>query len=685
MALVNYMGSGLGLLGIGNVNYADLSTLGRQPAAARTKGPETATVKDQEFPGFRGDAQHLSDNNLDFQTEYKKALSNYGNDPEFFHGTQEYTDLVDKYQRNTVGNRAAATTTEKQGESFRAHINTKGNGTSSRQLMMQFDDNSQSWVPQISERTSDFTTKGQWLWDTQQYANVDQDGNLVTPDFDWQVGDLNTVREEFSKELNDAGHRLRSGATKKIDKYESGDRSEGTDISIKNTYNHTWSHKNNIDELTSAADMLSRDITDETEYAMAQEVYQLARSEEKAWYPVFEVNEKGENVFKVKDGRIQFEKIDLEPDEIMDPAFMKHASRFEPLRHVQNMKRTRQIREDSDTTDNRYEENKGYAYGSGGGDDEEGDQLFTMIENGIYSPAAERPSKIIVQRNGTPVTVKETIRRRDVNNAPGPDFLAASEAIFGKRVGELISTIDPQILIGNKWNNMKNANGVLNETTLNGLAIVDLISAGEQIGPDGKTIVRTLKVRLMADEDFLEQYNLEGYDADGQPQNITDSWAGIDYITTEVQHLTNIEYFSDVDKISVKTKEGLRKPQELNQMHPGEGWTIFTDDQGRSAYVFEAEFMIDDFRQYDKWITEATKVRTQELQEKQGNLEIERDRAQRRRDMNQQNIGADIVNALGEKAGTNDAGNYARTEPGDGVRSYSYRNMDNELKQKKGT
>jgi len=666
MALANYMGSGLGLLGIGNVNYADLSTLGRQPAATSSKAPKTTTAKDEDYDGYTGDAQYQSELNRAFQTEYKKALSNYGNDPAFFHSTDEYDDLVDKYQRNTVGNKAAAVATKEQGDAFKTHITTRGNGTSSRQLMMQFDDNSQSWVPQIDERTSDFTTKGQWLWGVQQHANVDQSGNLVTPNWDMQTGNLNTVREEFSKELNDAGHRLQSGATKTVEEYESGDRSEGTDLSIKKTYDHTWSHKNNIGELTSAADMLSRDITDETEYAMAQEVYQLARSEGKAWYPVFEVNEKGEKVsVKGKDGRIQFEKVDLESDQIMDPAFMKHASRFEPLRHVQNMKRTREEREDSETTDDRIEEDYGYAY-TGGGDDESGKQIWESAQNGIFPEGSEQPTEVITQKNGKPIVTQDIVRRRNENNTPAVDWTIAKAMDFGKTIGQVISQDNPQILIGgNKWNSMADADGDVNNFALTGFKIIDMVDFGEAINPDPNNpeMVPTIKYRVMVDEDFLSNAGLTMYDKNGQSVVITDDVLGYDYIPKDLKRQLGISFHSDVEDIhsTVFDKNNeMRSAEDINAIHPGEGWNAYehiSKQAGKSAYVMEVEVLVDNLSDRDKDIYQGLKKGTTDFQERR--YQLQKDRANNALQNRANNPSIDYLEGLAQSAGTNNSGNFA--------------------------
>ena len=136
MALANYMGGsgGFGLLGVGNVNYADLSKLGRQPASSKPTTTKPQTGKPEEFDGYKGDADFQFQKDRAFQSEYKKGLANAGNDPSWFHQTDEYAQLVNKYQRDTVADRASALETVKSGEAYRANLAAAECGSTKRTL-----------------------------------------------------------------------------------------------------------------------------------------------------------------------------------------------------------------------------------------------------------------------------------------------------------------------------------------------------------------------------------------------------------------------------------------------------------------------------------------------------------------------------------------------------------------------
>ena len=667
MALANYMGSGgFGLLGVGNVNYADLTRLGREPAPSKSKTPKAQTGKPTDVKGYKGDADYQYQLDRAFESEYKKGLRGAGNDPAWFHQTDDYAQLVDMYQSNIVANRASAEETVKSGEAYRANLTASGNGTNSSQIVMRKDDLTQSFVPVIDARKPyDMQTKGEWLQNTMELPNVGRDGILTTPNFDWMSGDMRTLHSEIAAEMDKVGHRLDAGGYHDTKEFKSGDRSEGTDVAIKKTYDRTWSHKDNINELALAADYLKDNLSENAQYAMAQQDYQLARKG-KAWVP--DVKDNG-TIKLNKDNTIKFKQIDLSPEELSNPAFMAQVQAFSPIRHVQGMKRYREEVEDRSDVKETYKEDYGYAYGSDGKLDET-KQIFESAEYGDFSQSPPQPSKVYQTKNGKQVSHTNMVRRRNESNAPGPDFSIVSDMMFGKPVGELISRSDPTIMVGNTTQKLNlTGPGAAN------LFILDMIDFGEMqdpndmiLGEDGKMhpkIKKTIKVRVAADDDELSEYGLQYTDENGKLKDIVESTIGYDSWgegigdKESLQKLIGGQWVDNMEDLIVTRANGdQRTGEELNRLNQQDMWWM---KEGRSGAIFELEFVVDNFLEYDKWIYQGTKKGTQDYQGKVHGYQREIQNQNTQNSFNTQQMSVDMVEDLKRLADLSNA-NYTRGE-----------------------
>lgn len=665
MALANYMGGsgGFGLLGVGNVNYADLSKLGRQPAASRptTTKPQTGTP--EEFDGYKGDAQKQADDNWAFEAAYKKGLANAGNDPSWFHQTDEYAQLVNKYQRNKVADRASALETVKSGEAYRANLAAAGNGTHASQIAMTWDDNTQGFVPLIdANKPYDIQRKGEWLQNVMEFPNVGEDGVLTTPNWDWNSGDMKGLRSEIAAEMDKAGHRLDAGGYHTADKYETGDPTEGTDVSIKKTYDRTWSHKDNIQELWKAADYLQNNLSKPAKYAMAQQDWDLARIG-KAWIP----DTKDDGSIKLdEDGSIKFKQVGLSEEQLKDPQFMAGIHQFSPIRHVQGMRGYREIREDKSDVKKTYEEDRGKAYGADGEIDAT-KQIFEAAEYGDFSQSPPQPSKIYQTKNGNQVPHTNMVHRRNKSNASGPDFAIVSDMMFGKPVGELISRSDPTIIVGNTTQKLN-----LTGPGASNLMILDMIDFGEQQDPndmvkgkDGKMhpkIKKTIKVRVAADEDELSYYGLQWTDENNQLKDIVESTMGYDSFgkgigdEESVKKIIGGQFVDNMEDLIVMRANGdQRTTEELNRLNPEDTW----GGEGRSGVVFELEFVVDNFLEYDKWVYQGTKTGTQDYQGKLHGYTAERNRQNTQNFVEKSQMSVDMLEDLKRLAEVSNA-NFTR-------------------------
>jgi len=661
MALANYMGGsgGFGLLGVGNVNYADLSKLGRQPASSKptTTKPQTGTP--EEFDGYKGDADFQFQKNRAFQSEYKKGLANAGNDPSWFHQTDEYAQLVNKYQRNTVADRASALETVKSGEAYRANLAAAGNGTHASQIAMTWDDNTQGFVPLIDARKPyDIQRKGEWLQNTMEFPNVGEDGVLTTPNWDWNSGDMKGLRSEIAAEMDKAGHRLDAGGYHTADKYETGDPTEGTDVSIKKTYDRTWSHKDNIQELWKAADYLQNNLSKPAKYAMAQQDWDLARRG-KAWIP----DTKDDGSIKLdEDGSIKFKQVGLSEEQLFDPQFMAGIHQFSPIRHVQGMRGYREIREDKSDVKKTYEEDLGKAYGADGEIDAT-KQIYESTQYGIFPGGSGQPSKIYQTKNGKQVPHTNTVRRRNKSNAPGKDFLLGSDLLFGRPIGEVISRTDPTIMVGNTTQKLD-----LTGPGASNIRILDLVDFGEMQDPndmvkgkDGQMhpkIKKTIKVRVTADEDELSTYGLQWTDENNQLKNIVESTMGYDSWGSGIgnqgslQQLIGGQFVDNMEDIEVMRPDGsFRTGEELNRLNTQDvGWYDFDTSSGKSAAIWTMEVVLDDFLELDKAIYEGTKTRTQDYQGKLHGYGVAESRQNTQNFVEKSNASVDLVEQLNKLA-----------------------------------
>ncbi len=655
MALANYMGGsgGFGLLGVGNVNYADLSKLGRQPAASRPTTTKPQTGKPEDVKGYKGDADYQHQLDRAFQSEYKKGLAASGNDPSWFHQTDKYSQLVNMYQRDVVANRASAEETVKSGEAYRANLAAAGNGTHANQIAMTWDDNTQSFVPLIDARKPyDIQRKGEWLQNTMELPNVGEDGVLTTPNWDWNSGDMKTLHSEIAAEMDKVGHRLDGGGYHTVDNYETGNPTKGTDVSIKKTYDRTWSHKDNIEELWKAADYLQDNLSQSAKYAMAQQDWDLARRG-KAWVP----DTKDDGSIKLeKDGSVKFKQIELTKEQLSDPEFMAGIQQFSPIRHVQGMRGYREIREDKSDVKKTYDEDRGYAYGADGEIDET-KQIFESAQYGIWGTPPQ-PTKIYQTKNGKQVPHTNMVHRRNKSNAPGPDFALVSDMMFGKPVGELISRSDPTIIVGNTSQKLNlTGPGAAN------LMILDMIDFGEQQDPndmvrgkDGKMhpkIKKTIKVRVAADDDELSEYGLQWTDENNQLKDIVESTMGYDSFgkgigdEESVQKIIGGQWVGDMEDLVVMRANGdQRTTEELNRLNPEDLW----GGEGRSGVVFELEFVVDDFLEYDKWIYQGTKTGTQDYQGKLHGYGVAESRQNTQNFVERSNASVDLVEQLNKLA-----------------------------------
>jgi len=657
MALANYMGP-VGLLGVGPMKGLDITGGGLAPAKPTTKKKSsgTTTSDDPDYKGYAGDAQHQANMDNMFNAEYKKLSGKFGNDALWVHSTPEYKKLVNTFQSNSVHNARAAVNNEKEGSAYNTLLTSKDGSHSPADLTMEWSEQTQDWRPYMDNRDG-FQTKQQRLENIRNQPNIDQNGRINAAYMDKQGGSMEMFNNEITTLYGKANENLRTEKNKRKKTGSSGDASQGMDIAFKNTVDHTWKRGSNFNQLRAAAEYINGNLSKEGQYALAQQDFQ-GMLKGYGYLPSGIYDEKtGELNFDGqlktgKDGKIKFDKVKMNPELLNNDDFVSAVRHYSPIRHVQDAKPIF----NKTTTHDSYITEEDVDYGDGYGADGKPTMdigIATAAEAGMYPDAAGKKMQVYETKNGKNVRHQGIFEERNINNAPY-EMPVIADAMRGKPLGDLLGS-NRSILVGNKWNKIDDLENV--DHMLNNMRVTNVLGLGEYLDPNASNPNKAqmgVRLQVAVDEDWLDEYNMQVVDAEGQNKNLGETTLGFyNSVDDDIAKLVGYRHLDDMEDLGLTKADGTALTEaEMNQLNTGD--TSWTMGSGRSGDVIEIVVPYDNLTEIDK-ITFSTRQR-EKLQTALAGLQAGNKNNRLREQRNQGSQSINVLNQVNQGVGP---GNYS--------------------------